>query len=109
MTREEYKKAMQKIHEDYTLYKDQIRQRFAFERSTVRIGDIVRDHTSVIKIEKIEACMSPYTSFPECRYFGVRCSEENEVVSPEEKRYVYQKDIKEGKLLTSPQHVLNCK
>jgi hypothetical protein len=68
MTIEEYNAGIKSINERAELTKKQLIREYALSNNPYKIGDIIRDHASIIKIDKIQVYLS-YNE-PCCVYSG---------------------------------------
>lgn len=68
MTKEEYIQGIEKIESDFKKAKSVLVKSYALSNNPYKPGDIIKDHTSTIKIEKIMIYIS--LEDPSCIYEG---------------------------------------
>ncbi len=69
ITKEEYKKQLAELEARHKKERHAVISAFALSQNTHNIGDIIKDHTDTIKIDKILPSLT-LGGYPECVYYG---------------------------------------
>ena len=72
MTEEEFDFKIAEIHEKASNLKKELFVDYAHSNNSYKIGDIVKDHSSIIKIERITVTFGYLNKYPQCIYRGPR-------------------------------------
>ena len=71
MNKEELKKVLKKLQEEYYLKIKDLKKTFALSNNPYKVGDIISDHIGTIKIESIGVYINGLNDgLPECTYHG---------------------------------------
>jgi hypothetical protein len=88
----EYKEMKKQIEKEAEKKLLSLAKEYAFSNSTVRIGDIVEDHSDRIKVDKINFGISD--RIPVCVYHGVRLTKKGEPCKRDPRTAVWQSNVK---------------
>lgn len=95
MNKEEYlsrKKAIQEQHDEQLKL---LNKEYALENNPVKIGDVIKDHYKIIRVEKFILCSSMHNT-PMLKYRGTRLTAKGEPSKREkDDNAVYQNNITE--------------
>jgi hypothetical protein len=89
MTKEEYKKELEKLDIEYASKRKKLHNYFAITNNSVNIGDIITDGETTIIVDKIKIIMSA-SGFPTCQYKGVKLTKAGNVSKNRKRGYVTQ-------------------
>lgn len=92
MTKEEYNEKKEEIKNNHFILLKQLGMKFAIENNIVNIGDTIKDHMSIIKVDKIQVCNTAYD--PSCIYFGIRLKRNLKSFKSGETTSIYQCNLK---------------
>lgn len=71
MERNEYLAKLKEIEEKCKKEKNAFILEFALSNAKFKVGDIIKDHRWIIKIDKISASMITFSGVPDTIYYGV--------------------------------------
>jgi hypothetical protein len=97
MNFEEYEEKIIKLKEVYEYKKRLISKEYAFSNSTVKVGDILKDHKEIIIVELIGWGFSLNASRPECIYKGPRLKVDLTERKDGRRGVIYQSSVREIK------------
>ena len=95
MTKEDFDERMSEITQEFNKKKEKLWIEFAKSNNIVQIGDVVRDHISLIKIEGAQVFLPSFSNYPCMRYVGTELKNDGTLKKRETKRSVYQGNIVE--------------
>ena len=72
MTTEEYEKHIQEIDDTAHRLRAEVHKNFALSHAKAKVGDVVVDHRSCIRVEEVDVVFAGYNKYPQCRYSGPR-------------------------------------
>lgn len=94
MTESEYDKKMFNIEMNYKNAKKELMKEYGLSNAKYKVGDIIRDRTCRIKIEKICVEEAFKSRYPKTVYYGSRVKKDGTPTKKERKEYIYQQNIK---------------
>ncbi len=95
MNRDEYYEKLQQIEKEYALKKDDLSVNFAKSNNPYKIGDIIRDHYEIIRIDKIGTGCFHRETYPSCVYDGILVTKKGIPFKNGKRGTVYQDNVKE--------------
>ena len=95
MTKEDFDERMSEITQEFNKKKKKLWIEFAKSNNIVQIGDIVRDHTGLIKVEGVQLFCPSFSNYPCLRYFGTELKKDGTLRKREIKRSVFQGNMVE--------------
>lgn len=93
MTEEEYKIKLKQIDKERDKSLQLLYKEYALSNNPYKIGDIIKDHQSIIKIESIGIYKGYY--FSGCKYFGTKLTSKLVPFKNGDKSTIYQMNILE--------------
>ncbi|MBR1526243.1 MAG: hypothetical protein IJ640_06240 [Prevotella sp.] len=72
MSKEEYLKAKKALEEEFGAKKKKLAREFAYSNNPVKIGDIIKDHYKIIRVEELSWNYDFCTRNPCMYYHGTR-------------------------------------
>jgi len=94
MTKEEYIEKMKVINHNAEIEKQKVKQEYAFSNNSYKIGDIIKDHYQIIKIEKVNWVFAG-GNYPECVYTGIKLKKDLTPFISGEKSQMWQSNVEE--------------
>ena len=76
MTKKEYEEKLQKIDDNYNREKELLYSDYALSNNPVKLGDIIADSHTTIKVEGIKVIILNCIDFPICVYFGTEIKQD---------------------------------
>jgi len=93
MTKEDFKIKLLEIEDYYGKSKKKLFTEFAFAHNPYKIGDIISDAKTTIKIEKIIYAKFCDLQYPHCYYTGMEIDKKGEPCENGKKKSIHQHDI----------------
>ena len=93
MNVDEYKNKIKAIDDYASINKRNTDKEYALSNNPVKIGDIIRDHSCMIKVEAMRYTRYSSFGFPECVYSGPRLKKNKKPFVSGETEVVYQSNI----------------
>lgn len=93
MTKEDLKLLLQKLDIEYQQNKRRVFAKYALFHNPYKIGDIVSDHKTTIKIEKIGTSVDYGNQSASCVYSGVQLKKDGTPTIKQNDTTVYQSNI----------------
>lgn len=90
MSEEEYNEQLAKLKQELKRREEVLAKTYAYANNPVFIGDIVTDHVTTIKVQKIGIYRSLY---PSCFYIGVELKKDLTPKKRQENTTIYQCNI----------------
>lgn len=94
MNEDQYKTKMEMAERSYKIQITGINETYAKTNSSVKIDDIVEDHKSKIKVDKIDWGFSLGCNFPESIYYGRNLTKVGKPFKNGDRDGVYQSNLK---------------
>lgn len=69
---EKYREQLKEIESNFENAKNELMLAFAKSNNHHKVGDIIKDHTSIIKIDKIQYLRGYGNELPSCAYMGYK-------------------------------------
>jgi hypothetical protein len=94
MTPQEYTQKLELLQREFETAKKEISKRFVLTNNTVKIGDVIKDNTTAIKVEKIQIAM-PFTrdELPSAVYTGIIVNKDGKPNKKGQKASVWQRNL----------------
>ncbi len=86
---------IEKIEKEAENKKHILSRKFAFDNSTLNVGDFAKDQTGVILIEKIRFGTSFLGEYPECIYYGTNYTKAMKPRADLSKRDVWKSNLRD--------------
>ncbi len=87
MTKEEYKIKAQELINNFETQKSLLAKEYAFANNSIKVGDIIKDHISSIKVEQIKYERASFLNeYPQCIYVGIELKKDLTPTKKETKR-----------------------
>ena len=94
MTKKQYKQELQRIIDQFERQKMDLAKTFALANNTVNIGDVIEDHTSRIKVDKIMYVLRSFDEdLPCCVYEGYQLTIKGNIRKDKSTAIIYQTNI----------------
>lgn len=95
MDKTEFEKQKQVLKDTYEKELDKLINEYVLSNNSVKIGDIISDSYSIIKVDKIQVVKANYfIDFPECRYIGKKIKKDSEFFKNGVRVDIYQANLK---------------
>lgn len=92
MTTVEYKNKLAELANEYEAKKRKVITEYALSNNPYKVGDMITDHSSTIKIEKIQPYLG-YNELPICLYTGTQYTKKGEISKKQDYTKIYQRNI----------------
>lgn len=89
----EYQERLSQIDKEYNEKKNSLYKEFALSRNKVKIGDIIQDSTTIIKVEKIKIFLD-INCIPQCVYYGMEMRKDKMPKAKYKLGQVFQNNLK---------------
>lgn len=94
MDKKTYLDKLEKIENNYELKVKELKRSYAISNNPVKIGDIIKDHIEIMKVEKIKHFYTPTGSdFPACVYHGIKYTKKIKPYKNKEKIIIFQDNL----------------
>ena len=93
MTREEFRKRIDAIKKEADERAMELCRAYAYAHNDVQIGDMISDHKSTIRVERIGMCVG-FGGIPEMRYCGPEYTKSGAPRKDGRFDWIYQSNIK---------------
>lgn len=94
MTQEEFKTRLADINAKYEQEKRHLYSQYAYENSTVEVGDIVEDHIGCGRVLKMKATFASFDKYPSLIYECIEVKKDGTPKKIVTYRQVYQVNVK---------------
>lgn len=94
MTQKDFKTKLAEINAKYEQEKKSLYLQYAYESSTVLIGDIVEDHIGCGRVLKMKATFASFDKYPSLIYECIELKKDGTPKKKETFRQVYQVNVK---------------
>lgn len=91
MTKEEYRKKLDDLQNEFEQKKISVYKEFAISNNPYKVGDILRDHLRIIKVEQIK--VSVLESTPQCVYYGKQLTQKLEPMKKQDNNPMFQSNV----------------
>jgi len=88
MNTAEYDSQMKEIRDDYLVKCKKLRIQFVASNTTVRVGDVIKDHSGSIVVEKTGVNV-PLTGYPEPKFYGIELKKDGTPRKDKAKRWLF--------------------
>jgi hypothetical protein len=96
MTKQQYKDKIKELKASYSISELHIVQEYAYANNPYKVGDIIRDHCHIIKIQTIKFCKpSIGEGFPSCVYHGIELKKDLTPKKNQGSTVMYQTNVLE--------------
>jgi hypothetical protein len=96
MTKQQYNDRIKEVEELHKINKLLVIQVYAYANNPYKVGDIIRDHSHIIKIERIKFCRpSIGEEFPSCVYHGIELKKDLTPKKNQGNTVMYQTNVLE--------------
>lgn len=97
MTKEEYDKTKLTFENEHSKNIKSLGRKYAISNSTVKKGDILRDHSGIIEVDNIKWGFSYMSKYPMCIYSGIKLRKDLKPYKSGERDTLYQSNLTEVK------------
>lgn len=95
MTKEDFDVRMSEISQEFYEKREKLWFEFSKSNNIVKIGDVVRDHIGLIKVEGAQVFLPSFSNYPYLQYFGTELKKDGTLKKRERKRSVFQGNMVE--------------
>lgn len=95
MDKEKYDAEMDLLEKEHLDAVRSLKVKFAFANNPYQMGDIIKDHQSIIRIEKIQATTANLQKYPECVYSGPQLKKDLTPRKDGNREQIWQSNVKE--------------
>lgn len=95
MTKEDFDVRMSEITQEFDEKREKLWIEFAKSNNIVQVGDVVRDHTGLIKVEGAQVFLPSFSNYPCMRYVGTVLKKDGTLKKRERRRSVFQSNMVE--------------
>ena len=95
MTKDDFDVRMSEITQEFNEKREKLWIEFAKSNNIVQIGDVVRDHTGLIKVEGAQVFLPSFSNYPYMRYEGTELKKDGTLKKKETIRSVFQGNMVE--------------
>lgn len=94
MTKQQYNDKIKELKASYNISELYIVKEYAYANNPYKIGDVIRDHSHIIKIEKIKFCRASVgEEFPSCVYHGIELKKDLTPKKNQENTVMFQANV----------------
>jgi hypothetical protein len=93
MTKEQYIQKLKDLEAEFENKKGELVRLCAFSNNTIKVGDVITDHSGSIKVEKIQVAFGYACDLPSCVYTGIELNKDGTPNKKGKKRSVWQSNL----------------
>lgn len=94
MKKEEFKNRLKELELEFDKKKKELFVQFALSHNTIKVGDIVKDHSGCAEVIKLSVCYD-HNGYSMMRYNCIELTKNGKHKKKEPMRWLYQTNIKE--------------